>query len=635
MKFLCSSFGFERLRGSSMRCTAVILAIILVSDERLVGGVGDGDAAPASGVHAVLGSEARQAELLERCAAKRPRDERFAKEAMVFHVARILKGLERDAAVDGWLAAAENANRASVPKPPAAIPDPFNKHALVFAWMLCGDSAAVPDEFAARIQAATKEYVCRYGHREWRGYDALNYRLLSDGAALVAAEQWPDLRDADGLDSAGIRAAVRVRLLAAFDEIVLRNSSEYGAPTYQGVNFSALKLLAEHARDETVQWRAALTLDSMILHLACSWHRGYHVSPASRAKGFGTAVTGPDSMDATAAIGWLYFGAERPVAGLCEYHSGWFAFPGRYRPPEVFAAIATQRSEPFTHRGSRGEDIRFTIHHEPAYALASEWTRLESHRDAHYKESRRQMLKWVSDRPFSTFMPLQQNPRRPYRLDEGVANAFGYGENPFAQSLQHRRTLVGVTAVPDDYPYWRIEAPFSTTGSIIERVERDGWVFCHAGSMLFAFWLGGQPRWAAHRDEEQCDVLVSDARRTGWILETSPLEPFAGGGPRAELERFAGAVMIRSRIDDSGLVSERPRLVYTSLDGHVLDITYLPHGEAFTRQHLVDSQPVEYDTFPLLGNPWVFQELDGAVLVIAIGGQTLRYDFKRWTRDET
>lgn len=576
----------------------------------------------------------RQADLLARCVALEPRRPTFAKEAMVPYVARMLTGHDTERAVAGWLTAAEEANRTAAPKPPSSIPDPFNKHALVHAWMLCRTSPHLPAEAAARIAAATKDYVCRYGHRQWKGYGALNYRLMSDGAALIAAEQWPDLRDADGLDSAGIHAASRERLLGSFDEIVHRNNAEYGAPTYLGVNLAALKLLADFAADETIRHRAAITLDTMLLHVACAWHRGYHVSPASRAKGFGTSMTGPDAMDCTAAVGWLFFGAERPVKGLCEHHSGWFAFPARYQPPAILAAIAAARSQAFTHHGSRGETIRFTIHHEPAYALASEWTLLETPRDGHFKESRRQMLKWVSEHPQSSFMPLQDNPRRPYNLAENKANAFGYGENPFAQSLQHGRSLVGVSAVPDDYPYWRIHAPFATTGSIAKRIERDGWVCCHAGSILFAFWLGGEPRWSGHRPKERCDVLTSDARRTGWILETSPLEPFAGGGVDAELGRFAAAIATRTRIDAAGLEAERPRLGFTSLDGRVLDITYRPHGEPYARQHLVDGEPVDYASFPLLGNAWVRQPLDGDELVIEHGGRTLRYDFRTWSRHD-
>ena len=575
----------------------------------------------------------RAADLLARCVAIEPRRPTFAKEAMVPFVARLLAGTDVEQAVSGWIAAAEESNRTAAPKAPATIPDPFNKHALVHAWMLGHASPHVSADARARIAAATKEYVCRYGHREWRGYGALNFRLMSDGAGLLAAEQWPDLVDADGLDSAGIRAATRERLLGYFEEIVHRNASEYGAPTYLGIDLVAVKMLADFAADETVRHQAALTLDTMLLHVACAWHRGYHVSPASRAKYFQSSMTGPDAMDCTAAIGWLFFAAERPVHGLCEHHAGWFAFPASYEPPPILAAIATDRDAAFTHRGSRGSTIRFTIHHEPAYALASEWTLLKTPRDAHTKESRRQRLAWVSHHPQSSFMPFQENANRPYDLAENKANAFGYGENPFAQSLQHGRTLVGISAVPDDYPYWRIEAPFVTTGAIAKRIERDGWVCCHAGSMLFAFWLGGEPRWAPHRPKERCDVLTSDARRTGWVLETSPLEPFAGGGVDAELERFATAILAGTRLDASRITADRPRLAFTSLEGHVLDITYRPHGEHFDRQQLVDGEPVDYGSFPLLGNPWVRQALDAAELVIEHGGRSLRYDFTAWTRE--
>ena len=590
----------------------------------------------ALGSHSSHGDDrqvaARTADLRSRCVASAPKRPAFAKEAMAAYVARLLAGTDVDRAVAGWLTAAAEANRTATPKAPATIPDPFNKHALVHAWMLCHQSPHLPAEAAARIAAATKEYVCRYGHREWRGYGALNFRLMSDGAGLIAAEQWPDLVDADGLDSAAIRAATRERLMGYLQEIVHRNASEYGAPTYLGIDLVAVKLLADFAADEMLRHRAVITLDTMLLHVGCGWHRGYHVSPASRAKYFQSSMTGPDAMDCTAAIGWLFFGAERPVHGLCEHHSGWFAFPGAYEPPPLLAAIATDRDEPFTHRGSRGSTIRLTIHHEHAYALASEWTLLKTPRDSHTKESRRQMLKWVSDRPQSSFMPFQENANRPYDLAENKANAFGYGENPFGQSLQHGRTLVGVSAVPDDYPYWRIEAPFVTTGAIVKRIERNGWVCCHAGSMLFAFWLGGEPRWTAHRDKERCDVLTSEARRTGWVLETSPLEPFAGGGIDAELGRFADAIATRTKLDPSALAAERPRLSFTSLSGTVLDITYRPHGEIYGRQHLVDGEPVDYASFPLLGNPWVRQALDGDELVIEHGGHTLRYDFTSWTR---
>jgi len=109
---------------------------------------------------------------------------------------------------------------------------------------------------------------------------------------------------------------------------------------------------------------------------------------------------------------------------------------------------------------------------------------------------------------------------------------------------------------------------------------------------------------------------------------------FTHRGSRGATIRFATAVVDRTKLDASGLTADRPRLAFTSLSGHTLDITYRPHGEAVDRQHLVDGEPVDYTSFPLLGNPWVRQALDGDDLVISHGGRTLRYDFQAWTRSE-
>jgi hypothetical protein len=400
------------------------------------------------------------------------------------------------------------------------------------------------------------------------------------------------------------------------------------------VDFAAMKMIAEFAHDPTVKQHARLALDWMLLNVACAWNQGYHTTPAGRAKYWISSITCPEEMDGTAGIGWLFYGGSRPVRprGMNALLSAFFACPREYRTPTLFAEIANDRTRPFLHRGSfvsGGSQVRMSIYHTPTYSLASEWEWLPGPTDGHYKESRRQMLKWISDKGFSTFCPLQENPRRPYRMQEKVANAFGYGENPFGQTLQHEGTLVGIIAVPDDYPYWKLYAPFPQSGAIVQRVEKDGWVFCHAGTMLFAFCPLQPYTWG--KPQQNFDVLWSDARKNGWVLETSDLKPFAGGGPASELTRFTEAILKKTKLEATGLDTSTPRLVYTALDGHVLEITYRPHGHAYTDQHKIDGQVVDYRAFPLLDNPWVQQAVDGDTLTLQHGPTTRVYDFKAWT----
>ena len=172
---------------------------------------------------------------------------------------------------------------------------------------------------------------------------------------------------------------------------------------------------------------------------------------------------------------------------------------------------------------------------------------------------------------------------------------------------------------------------FTTRGAIVKRIERAGWVFCHNGTMLMGFYSVKPHTWG-RRQMEGCDLLWCDARKNGWVLETSELKPFAGGGVDAELNRFADAVLAKTKIDATELEAANPRLRYTSLTGHMLDLIWLPHSAHYAGQSKVDGQPVDYAAWPLLKNPWVFQPTDSPHLEINYGGRKLDYDFANWTR---
>lgn len=581
--------------------------------------------------------EERQRAFLQYCSSVEPPKTRDARVALVYLAARIYAGKDTEASLRKWQEIATSVYERSKqrleenPKDNNAR-NPFEKHALIHSYLICREKTKIPPQLVETM----RKYVALYKHKNWFGYGALNYRSMNDGAGFLAAEIWPDLVDSDGLNAKQIQEATKARLLGYCDEIVRRNTEEYGAPTYLGIDFSAFKMLAEFAKDPVVKQRAAYTLDSMLLHVACAWNNGYYVSPASRAKYWGSTITCPEHMDTTAGIGWLYFGGKRPVAAGRMNVGGaiWFGIVRDYRPPSIFNSIANDRSVPFVHRGSGREYIRFSIYQGDRYALASEWERLPSHTSSHYKESRRQMLKWVSPRPDSTFTPLQENLVRPYNLKQVQANAFGYGENPFSQSLQHEGTLIGIVSVPEDYPFWKSYAPFTTDGAILKRTEKDGWVFCHGGSVLFAFRYLAPSSWGAPRETDKCDVLRSDSRQNGWVLETAPIKAFAGGGMDAELGRFAEAVLTKTKLDTAGMSGVNPRFTYRSLDGHLLDLTYRAHKESYSTQHKIDGKPVDYTSYPLFGNQWVNQPLNGETLKLQYKGKTLTYDFKNWTRTE-
>ena len=534
--------------------------------------------------------------------------------------------------------AAKDKSKLKRPGPPL---DPFDKAALVHTYFI--GKPHIPRSTALRI----RDYVALWGdHRQLTGYarGAWNYKLMMDASGYLAAEEWPELVDREGLDAKQIHKATGKRLLDGFHEIATRNFSEYGAPIYLGVNLCAVRMLADFAQDEEMRKRAAMTLDAMFLDIACTWNQGYNAGSASRAKYWYSTDTGPESMAATATCAWLAFGAPHPIrrGGLGEIHSLWMAVPGKYRCPDPIIEVANRRSEPFLHNSfvtamGKAEVHRMTWH-TPHYSLCSQWDQPGTPTAVLYKESRRHMLKWLSDKPSSTFAVCMENPARPYALHENRANKLGYGENGFAQYMQHEATLLGLYSVPEKvkvrnrefaYPYYKLYAPFPATGSIVKRIERDGWIVCHNGSMLMAFRSVKPCSWG--KPWEGNDMLWCDARRNGWVLETSPLAPFAGDGVDAELDRFAAALKTRTTLDGSRIDEDPPSMTYRNLAGKTMEFRWQPHKKPYRDQLKIDGTPLVFDDTWLQFNSLVRQKVGGP-LFIRIGDKLHCWDFDTWQR---
>jgi hypothetical protein len=520
--------------------------------------------------------------------------------------------------------------------------NPFFKINLVYAYAVCRNHLTLPEE----ISKTTRDYVALSGHRIFTGYNAMNYELMKDGTGFIAAEIWPELVDADGLNANQIKQATKERLYRYFDEIARGKNPEYGASIYLGADMIAVKMLVDCAQDPEVRQRATITLDAMLLQIACAWQDGYYVTPISRAKGWPNCITSPENMETTAGIAWLYFGGRRPInPGMIPY---WFVLPKdatpnpAYRPPAILSDIANDRSQPFTHLGTIGNICRYSIYHGESgtYALATQ--REGYHRiptiNGHFKELCRNNLKWVSDSPVSSFSPRQDNDATPYTagFQGHNPNHASGGENVYSRTMQHEGTLLGICSVPEKYPFSKSYAAFTKQGAIHLRTEQDGWVFCHGGSTLFAFryvqpssWMtAGQWR-GVNLPNPHYDIIQSEDRNNGWILETVEAKNIPGGNEAEQLKNFSAMILGKTSLDASQINGETPSFTFTSLSGNKLTIGWFDkQGNSLAE---VDGKPIDYASFPILGNPWVKQPLDGDTLTITHGGRSLTYDFKNWT----
>jgi hypothetical protein len=146
--------------------------------------------------------------------------------------------------------------------------------------------------------------------------------------------------------------------------------------------------------------------------------------------------------------------------------------------------------------------------------------------------------------------------------------------------------------------------------------------------MLFAFRSAIPASWIKSNEKLGLDLLECDARRNGWILETSPLKPFAGGGLEAELNRFAEAVLTKTKISGD-VAASPPRLIFTNLAGRTLDLRWHPPAEKYSGQCVLDGRPVDY-AFPLLSANGLEQPLGGPLTLTLPDGKKRTYDFHNW-----
>lgn len=541
------------------------------------------------------------------------------KDAMPIYTAKIQTGTD----VEATFQAVDKMMDAVLINQDTRALDPFFLHAIVHGYCVC------KEQWPAPLVAKFRAFAARYDFTKGPGV-SLNYELMRDGGGWLAAQEWPDLVDAAGNDEKKIQALCGGRLMKTLAETTSGNASEYGAPLYYGTDFMALRMLAEFALEPKLRQAAQMTLEWMLIQTAAYWNHGYYITSAARAKYWGSNDVSPDGPGATTGMAWLFFGGERAARIASVPMCYWLAHPGHALPcdwlPAWQSALPDDRTVLGTYvRGKRTVSMQSWM--TKGYGLASERSDGTPETDYHYKELRRTMLKWVSDKPCSSFAVLQENRRRP---GEKIANAFGYGENPYAQVMQSEGTLIGAYDVPAEYEFWKMRAPFTRDGAIVLRKERDGWIFCHGGSLLFAFRSLRPARWFEPDAREHLDLYGCDDPRNGWILETARVTAFAGGGVESELDRFADAVAGKTKIGGS-IDASPPRVVFKNLSGHTLDLLWHAPSESYAGQCRLDEKTVEYADYPLLGAPGAMQQPGGALVLTLPGGGQRIYDFKKWT----
>jgi hypothetical protein len=483
----------------------------------------------------------------------------------------------------------------------------------------------------------------------------LNMCLYQYAAGYLASELWPDFKDSavkvktsDALDFRGkeirshssseIKKICRDGIYQIFKQFAVQNLVEHDV-TYFECDLEAIKILADFSQDVEMKKRASMVMDYCLLQLALSWNKGYNIEPWFRTK----LLPMSDNATVTQKLGWFYFGSSPLIKITSPYPPLIFANKG-YRMPDILRQIALNRESEYVVRSTQFDpeklfyDATFwkTFYHTPSYTLSTavhEYDGAKGFKTGIFKETRLLNLTWDSGRPGSSFFVFQDNIRQPY-LGLSEANDLGAGENPYGQRMQHKRTAIGIYDVPVTYPFYKQYTIYRKSDVVVDQIERDGWVFTHAGKMLFGFYSLMPTSWERNRQVKGIsggiDIRWCDARRNAWILETSDTRSYTGDA-HAQLQAFAEKVLKHSIVDNSKMNLRVPELIYTSITGDVLKLVFGSLGESAIGKHFVNGARIDYTKWKTIDSPWAQQDLNSPIVTVNCDSNKLIYNFENWT----
>ncbi|MFF2850905.1 fibronectin type III domain-containing protein [Streptomyces sp. NPDC058001] len=522
----------------------------------------------------------------------------------------------------------------------------YKTMAKMYSYLMVGE------KFDATMLAHVRSYFGSYAYQKLPQTE--NLRMSNYATGYLVGQYFPDLADLNGNSGAQLKAANKANILEMVNAGVRRGWAEYQSPEYTFMTYFCLNAIYQWADDEQLRNQVKMAMDVMWFEWANDWIDGYMISSESRAKGDSAAVNDPTWRPADhSTLAWTYFGAHRAQLGVGESdnpapsayrpnleYGALVAWQGtRYSPPALAVKIGRKTDKSYTshktnlqNSSGRAMDIYRTTYVRPTWGLGTE---------VQY----RRVDNWIEDLP--VVLRWQSNAANPlFRLsvDQGTASIGSYNQPANQRVMQSGPTAVGVYKSSGDQTSNYVNALFPTNGSILERRQADGWTVANTGSMYFAYRMAKPGTWYHQTPNDPAnkvktttqnhptaslsysyDILRSQADTNGWVLETADASAYA------DFDAFVTALTRTSSLDLSHLEDANPRIVYHSLKGDDLDITFDSASAAPAATHLVNGEAVAYDSYKLFDTPWLQQDKLGSTFKATVDGQSVVYDFDQWT----
>lgn len=412
------------------------------------------------------------------------------------------------------------------------------------------------------------------------------------------------------------------QLLANLDDCTRLGFREHASRPYYAKNLQPILSLAQLATDTTLRQRATLAYEAGLAQNAAGWLRGHLGTSTSRSY--------PDVL------------GQVPISslGMLWYHFGG-NLPPRNNEAAVMAAVMNQPVSPILETAATDRRVPFTsrsflrnAHHsayiDSEYILFSDGPRAVGNFQVYPNgvvwtepDTSRHSFLWVA---------------KPFRDDSGINSSNPHGRNlQQYKETQSRDAALYIYDIPDGdaFPFALGYVPGGHRAMFNESAS-SGHIFLHYGTVLIAIRSEIPFTWAP-----QSGIAFpaasprpgdSEFRITGsrfaLALETASPGDFPGATPAAQLTAFRTAVL--NTAAPSRTAATTPTAIYTTRRGDALTLAL--SADPSTRPVSANGVPINYNTWPVLENPWMHQRAGGSLLTLFTLQRRELIDFTQWTR---
>ncbi|MGF1488706.1 MAG: hypothetical protein ACFBSE_16600 [Prochloraceae cyanobacterium] len=442
-----------------------------------------------------------------------------------------------------------------------------------------------------------------------------NHKIMLAATRFLASEEWSNEIFASNYSLSDPTG--KQEILTTMSEFVTRGMVEHDSPVYHAMYLGVFRTLADFAKDIEVKQKAEIVFEWLLANPSGEWLEGHWAASSLRKFPY---VHSQNQYGAGQYSLWLFFGGAEPASFSIEAAYAVQHAVSGYRPPEIIEDIARERQTPYLHRAydrwNSGVNDRFykTTYMAPEFAIYSQMEQLGD-RLGWSEQGHRWGIVWTDSDRDSIFWVT--HPRKSPNADNKTR-----GITDYEQVLQHNKTIVGVYDIPANDPYKYVIG--KTPQGFIDFIDRSdrGEIYLDYGDVkiglsLFTIGPNGETigfDWSSLDTQFQGPRSISQDRlKIGLVAVAASRNEFAN------LTEFANALDFQGRIDRSQLLDANPRIQYTDLDGHLLDLR-------FDRHFRVDNRDLDLAAWPLMENPWTTYPRGGN-MQLNFGSRSREYIF--------